>query len=159
MDRDMVENEKREVVRETTNNLFDDNAIKNFIDKQYKRQQATMGGEQNSLEFMTRASVLPGSIYHLFIPNELSLSNLDELDKKMVGMHCRVLSYGIYMKKMGWVTDDIPLGDAFEYYSFLNSTRAKDMAHERLMAENTLRVHKSEEPQSKTGFWGRFFKK
>lgn len=138
--------------------LFDDSS-KEFLEDQFLRQSASVRDISGVVEFLTRRSVLPESDYHLFIPNELSLANLKRDDLEIIGLWLEVINQGIFMAKKGVITADIPLADASELLGWLNATRAIDMKHERLMAENTVNLRKIEEPKTSGSILDRFRKK
>lgn len=136
--------------------LFGD-AGKKFIDQQFRKQQAPVAeGQSAVVEYLTSVKSIPNSIYGQLIPNELSLANLTPEQVVIAHLFAVEIQLSAYMKKRGWVEDDLTFCDLQEYVNFLNATRAQGMAHEKLMAENTLRVHQTSETKGQ-GMFSRLF--
>lgn len=149
---------------EVPHSLFDqeDNEIiKKYITKQVKDSNAPISDPSQFGEFMTKPSLALGSRYHLYIPKEISLANLTDEETRIVRAYIRVINRAIYLAEKGTVTEALPNEKAAEFIGWLNSTRGKGMAHEKLMVEQNIRIHKTEERigESKAPIWGSFSRK
>lgn len=134
--------------------------IEKYMRKRVNDNSAGVSDQAQFGEYMTTPSLVVGSKYHLFIPKEISLGNLDEEKMRIVYAWTKVINRAVYMADKGLVTQDLPNDINSVFVSWLNSTRGKNMQHEKYMVEQTINIKKSEDSnKDKQSIFGRFQKK
>lgn len=109
------------------------------------RQNAAIRTQPEALEFIIRPQAMANSEYHAYLSKNLSLTNLTREDIPICLLFADIVNLGIYMEKMGIVTDDIPLEFATSFETWINAKRAEGMRTFTAIAEQTLTLKKVEE--------------
>lgn len=147
---------------EVPQSLFDDKSeeIAKYLQKRVKESNSPVTDPAQFGEYMTNPSQAVGSKYHQYIPKEIALGNLSDEDNRIVYVWSKVIDRAIYMADKKLVTADLPNDISALFIAWLNGTRGKGMQHEKLMVEQNIRIHKTEETRSNNpSLFGKFAKK
>lgn len=140
---------------ETPHSLFetDDTFVRDYIRKRVKESGAPITDATQFGEYMTSPTLALGSKYHLYVPKEIALGNLSDEETKIVYAFSKVINSAIYLADKKKVTEDLPNEKGAQFVAWLNATRGKGMAHEKLMVEQNIRIHKTEETKTDKPSW------
>lgn len=149
--------------KDTPINLFDNDSeiVKRYMQKRVADSNAPVSDQAQFSEFLSTPTLQAGSLYHLFNPKEIALANFDNDEKQMINYAWKkVINRAIYLAGKGVVTPDLPNDLDSQHIAWLNSTRAKDMEHEKLMVQQNINIRKIEETKTdKPSLFGGFKKK
>lgn len=135
-------------------------AVSRYLKKRMIDSSAPVTDQAQFGEYMTQPSLIPGSKYHLYNSKETSLSNMDDDKERINYAWSKLRNRAIYMAEKGLVDADLPNEIDSLRLEWLNSTRGKNMEHEKLMVQQTINIRKTEETKSdKPGLFGKFGQK